>query len=304
MKLLMDSDDEFKKLNEHLNSIPIDKFHTENEKQAKKNEKDFQELKMALAQDKCNYCGNLLSHFADKKPCFHWLLKPRGFKKRHFPLLFKQKNFHQLETYLRWAANCEKPMKNINDLVEEKSSSKIIEETIRYKNLEWSFSCSHGDRQGHKDSLEGKMPHYHFQMKVDGNVIINYSGFHIPFDDYDEFCFAVKDNKFDRLKSGHIHGAGMQAMFDYISPEELVDNMRHAENEEDAELDVSIMIQADEGTTISGDEIADMLEERKRTGVSMAKLVQKLKNVNVQTIISPGPGVPNIATRKRNRGKK
>ncbi|MFZ4500567.1 MAG: hypothetical protein ACOYMZ_03725 [Minisyncoccia bacterium] len=54
---------------------------------------------------------------------------------------------------------------------------------------------------------------------------------------------------------------------------------------------------------LSGDDIADMIEERKRTGVSMAKLVQRLKNVKVQTIISPGPGVPEIAARKRNRGK-
>ncbi len=43
--------------------------------------------------------------------------------------------------------------------------------------------------------------------------------------------------------------------------------------------------------------------ERKRTGVSMAKLVQRLKNVKVQTFISSGPGVPEIAARKRNRGK-
>jgi anthranilate/para-aminobenzoate synthase component II len=35
----------------------------------------------------------------------------------------------------------------------------------------------------------------------------------------------------------------------------------------------------------------------------MAKLVQRLKNVKVQTVISPGPGVPEIAARKRNRGK-
>jgi hypothetical protein len=299
----MSQDDRIKKFNEYLNTIPLEKLHAEGDKQHKKDEQDFQELKTALAEGRCHYCNNPLSHFSEKKPCFHWLLKPNGFKKRHFPLLYEQKSFHQLEAYLRWVANCDKPMKNINDLVEEKSSSKFIEETIRYKNIEWSFSCSHGDRAGHKDKHEGQMPHYHFQMKVDGNVVINYNGFHLPFDDYDEFSFAVKADKFDRLKARHVQGAGMQAMFDHMSPEEIVDGMRHAENEEDAELDVGIMIQADEGTTISGDDIADMLEERKRTGVSMAKLVQRLKNVKVQTVISPGPGVPEIAARKRNRGK-
>ncbi len=132
----MISDDRIKKLNERLNGIPLEKLHAEDEKQHKKNGEDFQALKTALAEDRCNYCGNPLSHFSEKKPCFHWLLKPNGFKKRHFPLLYKQKDFHHLEAYLRWVANCDKPMKNINDLVEEKSSSKFIEETIRYKNIE------------------------------------------------------------------------------------------------------------------------------------------------------------------------
>jgi len=93
-------------------------------------------------------------------------------------------------------------------------------------------------------------------------------------------------------------------MLDNVTAEELVDHMRQAKNEEDAQLDVGIIIEADEGTTISGDDIADMMEERQRTGVSMAKLVQKLKNVKVQTIVSPGHGVPEIAARKKNRGKK
>jgi len=299
----MNHDDRIQKFNEHLNTIPLEKLHAEGAKQRKKDEEDFRNLKIALAEGRCHYCNNLLSHFSEKKPCFHWLLKPNGFKKRHFPLLYEQKSFHQLEAYLRWVANCDKPMKNINDLVEEKSSSKFIEETIRYKNIEWSFSCSHGDRAGHTDKHDGKMPHYHFQMKVNGNVVINYNGFHIPFDDYDEFSFAVKADKFDRLKAKYVQGAGMQAMFDHMTPEEIIDGMRYAENEEDAELDVGIMIQADEGTTISGDDIANMFEERKRTGVSMAKLVQRLKNVKVQTIVSPGPGIPEIAARKKNRGK-
>lgn len=299
----MTLDEKIKHFNDYLNNIPIEEFIAKGQEQAIKDDKEFQELKTALLEGRCNYCNNPLSHFSSKKPCFHWLLKPNGFKKRHFPLLYEQKSFHQLEAYLRWVANCDKPIKNINDLAEEKSSSKFIEETIRYKNIEWSFSCSYGDRAGHRNKHDGQMPHYHFQMKFDGNVIINYNGFHIPFDDYDEFSFAVKENRFDRLKAKHIHGAGMQSLFDHISPEEIVNNMRYSENKEDADLGVSIMVQADEGTTISGDDIADLIEERKRTGVSMAKLVQKLNNVSVQTIISPGPGVPEISARKRNRGK-
>jgi len=185
--------------------------------------------------------------------------------------------------------------------VEERHSSKFIEETIRYKNLEWSFSCSHGDRVGHSGRRTSRMPHYHFQMKVGGRVIIDYGSFHIPFNDYDEFCFAVKESKFDRLRDGSIQGAGMQALFDHITPEELVEGMRNATDEKNAQLHVGTLIEADEGTTISGDKIAELYEESRRTGKPMAKLVQRLKNVRVLTIITPGPGVPDIAARKKGK---
>jgi hypothetical protein len=93
----------------------------------------------------------------------------------------------------------------------------------------------------------------------------------------------------------------MQDLFNHLSPEELVEHMRKATDDSDAQFGVSIMIEADEGTTISGDEIADLMEERERTGVSMAKLAQKLKNVKIQTVITPGPGVPEIAARKKHK---
>ncbi|MDD5625774.1 MAG: hypothetical protein PHG83_01255 [Patescibacteria group bacterium] len=294
-----------KRFNKHLNSIPLEVLLTKNEEQAVQNEKDFQNLKEALAHDKCSFCGNLLSHFSVYKPCFHWLLwKAKGLRKKHFSILFKQKGFHEIEAYLRWVANCDVPIKNINDLVEEKSSNKFIETTIRYKNIEWSFSCSYGDFHGHKDKHEGIMPHYHFQMKISSNVVINYNGFHIPFNDYDEFCFNVEDGEFDRLRAGHIHGAGMQTLFENLSPEELINGMRKSDDESNAQFDVSTLIEADEGTTISGDDIASMFQESKKTGIPMSKLIQKLKNVKTQTFISPGPGVPEIAARKKNRRNK
>lgn len=93
----------------------------------------------------------------------------------------------------------------------------------------------------------------------------------------------------------------MQGMFDRMNDEELIDSMVKADSEEDAQFHVSTLIMADEGTTISGDDIADLYEERKRTGASMAKLVRRLENVKVQSVISPGPGVPEIAARNKNR---
>lgn len=141
----------YARFNEHLNSLPLEKLQAESVKEFEEAERDFQEFRAALAQGQCSICGLPLSHFSEKKPCLHWLLKPAGFKKKHFPLLYQTVSFHRMNAYVRWVANSDMPLSNINDLVEDKSTTKFIEETIRYKSLEWSFSCSHGDRQGHED---------------------------------------------------------------------------------------------------------------------------------------------------------
>ncbi len=298
------TDSRIEKTNEYLASLSEEEINLRNEEQLKQDDADFQKLKDYLGKGMCSYCEHPLSHFSEKKPCFHWLLNPKGFKKKHFPLLYSEKAFHQLEVYLRWVANSDTPMKNINDIVEERSSSKLIEITIKYKNLEWSFVCSKGDMEGHKDRHEGTMPHYHFQMKVDGNVMINYNGFHIPFNDYDEFCFAVKRGEFNKIRGQHIHGAGMQAFFDNFTPEELIDMMTKSDDEETASFNVGILMRADEGHTISGDQLAELFRERQRTGESMAKLARKLENVSIEAHISAGSGVPEIARRTEHRRKK
>lgn len=294
------------KFNEFPNSIPLEELHKRNDEELAKIARGFGEFKNALSQGQCSFCGYPVSHFSEKKPCFHWLLKPNGFKTRHFPLLYRQKSYHQINPYLRWVANSESPVKNINDLAGKRSPSKIIEETIRYKNLEWSFSCTERCMRGdtHRDKNAEPFAHYHFQMRVDGNVIIRYGQFHIPFHEYDHFCFAVARGEFDRLKGGHIEGAGMQALYEQFSPEELLDVMVAATNEDDAQFRTQTLVTADEGTTISGDDLADILEEHKRTKVPIAKLIRRLENVTAESYITLGPGVPEIAARKPNRGKK
>ena len=54
----------------------------------------------------------------------------------------------------------------------------------------------------------------------------------------------------------------------------------------------------------SGDEVADLMEESKATGIPMHQLIKKLKNVKSIVVVEPGPGVPKPAQRTRyNRGK-
>lgn len=283
--------------NKYLENISDEELNRKSEEEAIRAESDFKSLKDGLEKGICSFCENPISHFSEKKPCFHWLLKPKGFKKRHFPLLYQKYSFRRLEAYLRWVANTDIPMKNINDLVEEKTSSKKIELTIAYKNLEWSFSCAESDYCGHQDKWEGKSPHYHFQMKLNGNVMINYGGFHIPFHDEDFFSFALSEGKIRRAQYTHIQGAGMQALLDNFSAEEILEQMVKADNEDDAQLHTSTIINAMPGTLISGSDIANLIKEHNETGVPMARLLKKLPNVKRTSIISPGPGVPKLAKR-------
>lgn len=284
--------------NRYIKSLDPEEIERRNSVQNDENKRDYQALNDALAHGQCVYCGYPITHFSEEKPCFHWLLNPKGFKKRHFPLLFERLSFHRLEAYLRWVATCEHHLRNVNDLVEERSSSKKIETTMRYKNLEWSLSCSHGDFAGHLDSRYGQMPHYHFQMKVDGRVMINYGAYHIPFHKEDIFGFAVKDGKIEGVEHRNIEGATIQTFLDNIPPEDLFNALQRAEKEDEATFNMQTLVEADEGATIKGSDLAEIFEESKRTGEPIARIMKrKLKNVKQQTVILPGPGLPGLAKR-------
>ena len=128
----------------------------------------------------CYLCSEALTTFDQAKPCQHWLLKPEGFGKEHFERLANQHSWLILENYLRWVANEGAFAKNINDL-ENEGTGKLVELTINYKNLEWSFSCSASDLSGHEGGGEhSKRPHYHFQLRVDCKPFIKYNDFHLP----------------------------------------------------------------------------------------------------------------------------
>ena len=69
---------------------------------------------------------------------------------------------------------------------------------------------------------------------------------------------------------------------------------------------MSTILTAEEGKTISGDEIADILEKSKQTKQPFVKLAKNIMNAKpMQIIIEPGPGVSPIAgRRKRGKNKK
>jgi hypothetical protein len=58
---------------------------------------------------------------------------------------------------------------------------------------------------------------------------------------------------------------------------------------------------AEEGKTISGDALREIIQEAKEKGVPVASLIHKLPNAQVNIVISRGPGVVEQAPRLKRR---
>lgn len=147
-------------------------------------------------------------------------------------------------------------------------------------------------------------PHYHFQVVKDGKMIHKYSDRHIKLSEYEVWVLEVEQGKHPPFLRRGGHGMGMQDAFEDVEPENLLKVMSNTDDFENAAFHISSLIMADEGHTISGDDIADLYKESKATGVPMHQLIKKLKNVKSTVIIEPGGGVPRPAQRITNRGKK
>src|ERR1700682_1679970 len=183
----------------------------------------------------CSFCGQPLASFDSAKPCRHWLLKPDGFGKEHFGLLAQQHSWSELENYLRWVANEDGFAKNINDLADE-GTGKLVELTIKYKKLRWSFSIGATDLSGHEGGGElSKQPHYHFQMYVDEKPLIRYNDFHLPLSVADiGFLEHMRANP-GKVKKRLAGGLGMDELLDETTLEHVVSMGRSGTTEEEAE---------------------------------------------------------------------
>jgi len=271
-----------------------------------KTEKDFRNFCTGLEKDYCSLCRHPIAYVNYRKPCLHWLMRPSGIDKKHIFEILKGFEYTRIEAYIRWAGNCELVFGNINDLVEEGRSNKIIEYTVRYKNIEWSVSSGQSDFAGHTGSKYGAEPHYHFQMRIDGKTFFNYSDFHAPFKPRDLFTFRVRKGEIPGFGWHDTYSTGIQGSLDQFSEEELVNMMSAGtEDVENATYRTQTLIAAKEGETISGDEILRILEESERKNVSMGSLAKTMKGVeSVEYVVSPGQGIPNKANRKERRKKK
>jgi hypothetical protein len=263
---------------------------------------EYRRFKEDFDRDICYLCGRPLASFSEKNVCLHWLLKPKGFKKKHFPSLGPIYGFFRMQSYLRWLANQEGFAMNINDMKDENAEHKISEVTICYRHLEWSFSCNESDYLGHSSTHHGRAPHFHFQMRVGGKQFINYSDFHVPFVRDD----IIKIESIRAFPEVFAHefpfGWGMQdSLREEMLPEIINCASIRTEDDDPSVFSISTVAQAEEGHLISGDDIADLIEEAKREKVALASLVHKLPHAMSQIIVSPGSDVVDKAPRCRRK---
>ncbi|KQZ34309.1 hypothetical protein [Massilia sp. Root1485] len=262
-------------------------------------ESQVAEFTEAYDRGHCYLCGEAFDQMRSAEPCTHWLLRRAKFKKKDFPKIFERYDYHNIAAFLRWCANREHPLRNINDLEVEKESRKVLSYTIRWKNVEWSFDCSKNDFEGH-GGHHSSFPHYHFQMRIDGRPFINFNEFHVPFSKRDLFMFEAKKHPNVRHSFGAA-GAGMQEAVD-VDADWILEETSRAESEETAVYDLSTVIMADKAP-ISGDLIMDIIEEAQRTNKTFASVARgRLPDgVKMQTVISPAESIPDITPRTEHK---
>lgn len=281
-------------------SLPPGEIARVNELNRKEAVAQHKAFTAAFKAGSCSFCGSPLASFEASKPCRHWLLKPDGVRKEHIEQLATQLSWGILENYSRWVANEEAFAKNINDLADE-GTGKLLELTIKYKNLEWSFSCSESDLAGHEGGGKpSKVPHWHFQMYVDGKPFVRYNDYHLPLSKEDtgflEFMRA-NPGKVRRRLAG---GAGMNEVFNESMLEALVTQGRSGTTDEEAEsapIKLDTIIMAQPGKTIRGEDIYNLIQQARAEGVTATSKMRELKNVTIETTVSPGPGVVRQAPR-------
>ena len=286
----------YRRIFESMSPEEIEEMNRRNDEEHEAQAAAFRE---AYAKETCYLCGKPFKTMSRENPCLHWLLRQCKFKKKDFPHLYAKYGYGNIAAFIRWCANEERHLSNINDLEDEKSDRKVISYTVKWRNIEWTFDCSDNDLQGHQGASID-YPHYHFQMRIDGRQFINFNDFHLPFTEQDLFVLSLRNSDWFHHGFGSI-GSGMQDAIS-LDLEAILKETVTPDNEEDATYHFSTMIDASENP-ISGEELYEIQQEAQRTGKSFALLAQERLSgkAKVQTVVSPAETIPDIASRTKHK---
>ncbi|HBY00539.1 MAG TPA: hypothetical protein DEG93_09305 [Gammaproteobacteria bacterium] len=276
------------------------------EDQRKQYEVEYKDFLEHYERDACYLCGKPFSTIGKGNPCLHWLLRRCKFKKKDFPKVFEKYDFYAISAFLRWIAYAESGSKNINNLKEESSDRKIFAITIKWKNIEWTLDCCSNDFAGHAGT-KTEFPHWHLQMRIDGQQFINFNDFHIPFSENDQLKISLENDP----DSGFMHsfgpgGQGMQERMEQLENNfhEFLENSVSASDPDDGQIHMQSIIQATDGG-IPGEKIEEALEMTRTTGKTLAHcfsvVLKSEEGVSMSSIVSPANSVPEIAKRSERK---
>ena len=142
-------------------------------------------------------------------------------------------------------------------------------------------------------------------MRQGPRSLINYNDFHVPFlkSDIREISAEIANPEIVR---GWSHGEGMKAIMRPEIVEGLLDQGGlNSAGEGTGDIEFDHIIMADEGTTMMGEDIYNLIQEAKATGQPIGSLLRKgrIPNAKVRTIFSPGPDAIEQKSRSGRGGK-
>lgn len=290
--------EKYRKIFERMSSDEIAEINRLNDEEHQKQAKAFKE---GYQKGICYLCSKPFKTISSDNPCLHWLLRQCKFKKKDFPKIYAKYGYGNIAAFIRWCANQERLLSNINDLKDEKPDRKVISCTVKWKNIDWTFDCTKNDFEGHSGTAIN-YPHYHFQMRIDGKQFINFNDFHVPFTDHDIFILktSIEQDGWFKQDFGAI-GSGMQDAVS-IDLDAILEHTTPSKDEDNATYHFSTMIDARDNP-ISGEEVYEIQMEAKRTGKSFALIAQQrlTGRAQVQTIVSPADSIPDIASRTEHK---
>lgn len=286
------------KTKEGIEKLTPEEIKCQNQKMYAEYEVAYRHFRTKFDEGLCSYCNKPLKTFSGSASCLHWLLRPKGVKKKHIKETLVDSGYFDVDTYLRWVANTSEHLKSINDLKIDKK--KLINTTIKHKHLEWSISCSPSDLKGHGNS---NYPHFHFQFRIDKRPFVNFSDFHIRFTDHDLWRLAMQNQDEISYQYDQGYGVGMNDVLNSHIIEDVMKITTVCDSEDEAILYTDTLVMAKPGETISGSELFDLIEKSKQTGIPMSRLANEL-NANVTTYISEGKGVVDKAARTKTKRSK
>ena len=127
--------EEIQNYNKWLSSHDKEFLQQKSKEELVEAERDFKKFKYFLKKICVIYANKKYLIFQQKTIKFVFIdFLTQKVLKKTFSIIIqkKKKGYYAIDSYLRWVANTERPIVNINNLVLEKSSNKEIEHTIKY----------------------------------------------------------------------------------------------------------------------------------------------------------------------------